>query len=123
MHRLILKSSTFEGGRIELSPSDLPVVLGRSSSVDLSISDGLLSRRHSEIRRNAAGNFEIHDLDSTNLTIVNEQDVTQHELKSGDLILLGDTEISVEIDDSDVDFSEKTTREFQLPPDDRATNN
>ena len=60
------------------------------------------------------GGFEIVDNESTNLTIVNSQDVERATLRSGDTILLGDTEILVEIDAPDIDIHEKTTRELPL---------
>lgn len=114
MARLILKSPIFEDGRINLSTVDLPVTIGRSHRADITISDQLLSRIHSEIRLSACGGFEIADRDSTNLTIVNEQDIDCVLLKTGDRILLGDTEITVEIDAPEVDPHEKTTREIPV---------
>ncbi len=47
------------------------------------------------------GGFEIVDNESTNLTIVNSKDVERAILQSGDSILLGETEILVEIADAD----------------------
>ncbi|MEQ9407852.1 MAG: FHA domain-containing protein, partial [Fuerstiella sp.] len=54
----------------------------------------------------------IRDLDSTNLTIVNEQHITSQVLQTGDRLILGDTEILVEVRNDSPDFNEKTTREF-----------
>jgi pSer/pThr/pTyr-binding forkhead associated (FHA) protein len=116
--KLILVSPGLPDGRVELSPSRLPVVLGRSHRSDLTIDDDLLSRRHSEIRMNGHSQFEIRDLDSTNLTIVNGHDVASHVLQYGDLILLGDTEVKVEIESSDDVMNEKTTRDLNILPKD-----
>lgn len=119
MRRLILTSPGLPNQRVELTGGRLPVVLGRGSAADLKITDELLSRRHSKISLDGHGQFQICDLDSTNLTIVNEQDVTSHVLRTGDRILLGNTEIAVEIIEAAGDFSEQTTRELNAvrPPD------
>ncbi len=116
MPRLILKSAVFTDGAIQLLPGDLPVTLGRSHRADITIHDLLLSRIHAEIRLSETGGFELVDNESTNLTIVNEQDIDQVILKSGDRILLGDTELIVEIDSTDADIHEKTTREIPMIP-------
>ena len=122
MTKLILKSAVFLNGAIELSPAQVPVVLGRSRVADIKINDGLLSRKHTEIRFNSSGQFELHDLQSTNLTIVNEQDVTSHVLQTGDCILLGDTQILVEVILPEGDLSEKTTRDLtMMPPSNNST--
>ena len=114
MARLILKSSVFAEGDIELTESDLPVTLGRSHRADITINDMLLSRIHAEICPGENGGFEIVDNESTNLTIVNNQDIERALLKSGDCLLLGETEILVEIDAPEIDSHEKTTRELPL---------
>ncbi len=121
MHKLILKSTAFSDGDVEYQPGQLPIVMGRSKRADLTIQDDLLSRRHSEIRLSSDGEFLICDLDSTNLTIVNESDVSRHVLKSGDRILLGETEIYVEIERSVEDFNERSTAEITLLPDDASS--
>jgi pSer/pThr/pTyr-binding forkhead associated (FHA) protein len=111
---LILVSDQLPGGRVELTARQLPVVLGRSHTVDLTISDTQLSRRHAEINVNSAGQFELTDLDSTNLTIVNTHDVARHILKTGDEILLGDTEIRVEVRLPQSDIHDQTTKDLPL---------
>ena len=117
MKKLILTSSGLENDRIELTPEKLPIVMGRSRSADVTVSDRLLSRRHAEIRLNDMGQFVICDLDSTNLTIVNEKDVSVHILQTGDRILLGETVIEVTVEMPDPEFNEKTTREIDLMSD------
>ncbi|MEZ6121545.1 MAG: FHA domain-containing protein [Planctomycetaceae bacterium] len=116
MLRLILNSPVFSGGRIELLPTQLPVVLGRSRKCDIPISDSLLSRRHCEIHLTDSGVAEIQDLGSTNLTIVNEHDIDSHILADGDRILLGETEILVEVIMADDDPNERTTRDLTMLP-------
>ena len=114
MARIILKSAVFTDGDIELSEADLPMTLGRSHRADITINDMLLSRIHARICVGKNGGFEIVDNESTNLTIVNDQDIERALLKSGDCILLGETQILVEIDAPEIDVHEKTTRELPL---------
>ena len=114
MARIILKSAVFTDGDIELSEADLPMTLGRSHRADITIKDMLLSRIHARICVGKNGGFELVDNESTNLTIVNDQDIERALLKSGDCILLGETQILVEIDAPEIDGHEKTTRELPL---------
>lgn len=116
MDRIILTSTEFNDGRIELTRDDLPVVLGRSRKCDITIDDSLLSRNHSEIRINEAGRIEIRDMESTNLTIVNDHDIDVHELLNGDVILLGETKIHVEMIVQKDDPNEQTTRDLTMLP-------
>lgn len=112
MVRLILKSAVFPDGRIHLSKGDFPVTLGRSHRADIAINDLMLSRIHAEIRLAENGDFELVDRGSTNLTIVNELDIDRVVLRNGDHLLLGETELIVEIDAPAADIHEKTTREI-----------
>ncbi|MFN9721384.1 MAG: FHA domain-containing protein [Planctomycetota bacterium] len=114
MTSLLLKSAVFSDGHLRLTPGDLPLTIGRSHRADVTINDQLLSRIHCEIRLSADGGFEIVDHESTNLTIVNQQDVTEAKLRTGDVILIGDTELLVEVESQDADIHEKTTREISV---------
>ena len=112
MARLILKSAVFPDGQVYILQGDLPVTLGRSQRADIAINDLLMSRIHAEIRLSEKGEFELVDREATNLTIVNDLDIDRIVLSTGDHILLGDTELIVEIDSPEVDIHEKTTREI-----------
>ena len=116
MPRLILRSDVFPGGELILAPEDLPLTIGRSHRADVAIAYLLLSRIHSEFRLHENGQFEVVDSESTNLTIVNNQDVQQAFLKTGDHLLLGDTELTVAVEYEQTnpleDPHEKTTREL-----------
>lgn len=70
--------------------------IGRSSECDLAISDDEeISKRNSELTLEG-GYVMISDLNSTNGTFVNGVPVkTGHRLKSGDLILIGRTELRI----------------------------
>ena len=109
---LILKSAGFEDGQLELNPKRLPAIIGRSRSADITISDKEMSRRHAEFRMSALGQFELVDLESTNLTIVNTHDVQRHVLRTGDQILLGETEFLVEVYLPRSDLHDQTTKEL-----------
>lgn len=111
-----LISDTFEGGFVQIFVDDLPVILGRSKRADITINDELLSRLHSELRILPMGSIEIRDLDSTNLTIVNEVDVSQSILQDGDILLIGETEIRIAIELSDEESLNRTTRDLTVFP-------
>lgn len=71
------------------------ITIGRSNRLnnDLVIeSDGMISKRHAKITMAAEG-FRITDLNSTNGVWVNDERVSDSELKSGDVIRLGATEL------------------------------
>ena len=71
------------------------VTIGRSSSCDITIEDPEMSRRHAEVT-NHEGTLVVRDLDSTNGTKVNGRTIgAPTALTAGDVILIGNTEISV----------------------------
>jgi hypothetical protein len=70
-------------------------VLGRATGCDLVLSgDTSVSRRHVEIAVRAGECF-LRDLGSCNGTLVNGRRVERAQLRRGDVILLGETEIRV----------------------------
>ena len=87
------------GQRHPLEPPG--VVLGRGTEADLRITDPGVSRRHAEIRVVQDGQgftVTIHDLGSTNGTMVNGQRVTAIALNPGDMIQLGTTTLTFRVD-------------------------
>ncbi|REJ65317.1 MAG: FHA domain-containing protein [Planctomycetota bacterium] len=70
--------------------ADGPISIGRGANSDVRLHDTEVSRRHAEIRRNGSG-CQLLDLGSSNGSFVNGDRVTQHELKSGDQVLIGRT--------------------------------
>lgn len=70
--------------------------LGRSRDRDIVVPDPNVSRQHCEIRHVGYDYFLI-DLDSTNGIEVNGQMVKRHALADGDRIVLGTTELRVEV--------------------------
>ena len=68
-----------------------PVVLGRDESADVVLEDGQISRRHARVTPSAAG-IVVEDLESTNGTFVNHDEVhAPVELAPGDELLVGVT--------------------------------
>lgn len=113
MPLLILRSAVFPEGSLRFSPGDLPVSIGRSHRADIVVEDRLMSRVHAEFRWNSAGEFELADRESTNLAIVNQREVDRAVLHTGDCILLGETELFVEICDAEPgSLHDRTTREI-----------
>jgi pSer/pThr/pTyr-binding forkhead associated (FHA) protein len=85
-----------------------------------------MSRVHAEFRWSTSGEFELADRESTNLAIVNQREVDRAVLRSGDRILLGETELFIEISDAvygSQSLQDRTTREIPVnghnaaPPD------
>ncbi len=67
---------------------DKPVVIGRSSELDMVLVEDMVSRKHAKITWQG-GKPVIEDLGSTNGTFVNGEKVKQQKLKEGDRVLIG----------------------------------
>lgn len=73
----------------------LPAVIGRSSEVDLTITDETVSRRHAELR-GSRGELEIEDRGSSNGTTLNGNPIAGAiTLHDGDLLGLGSATVLV----------------------------
>jgi hypothetical protein len=66
-------------------------VVGTAADCDVVLSGRKISRKHCAIRFEG-GEFQIADLDSTNGTWVNAEQVQRHDLIDNDLIKIGDVE-------------------------------
>jgi Nif-specific regulatory protein len=86
--RLVGISGPVEGGIFALADEEISI--GRDRSNLLPIEDSSVSRRHCSIRRLAADQFEIRDMESRNGTAVNGLPITARVLQDGDEIRLGD---------------------------------
>jgi pSer/pThr/pTyr-binding forkhead associated (FHA) protein len=76
------------GRQIELTR---PLVLGRDDSADVVLEDGQISRRHARVTPSSGG-VTVEDLESTNGTFVNSDEVyAPVELRPGDELLVGVT--------------------------------
>jgi hypothetical protein len=81
----------YPGGRFPLR-GDL-IALGRARECEIHLSDPNVSRRHAEIRSDG-GFYAIDDLGSTNGTELNGQRIKHARLSDGDVIAIGQTELT-----------------------------
>lgn len=79
----------YEGGRYALRPNS-ELIMGRSSEVEMTMIDTMVSRRHARLTT-YHGVIVLEDMGSANGTYVNGQRITSHiQLKVGDTILVGE---------------------------------
>lgn len=83
-----------EGRRVPLTARVSTV--GRSRDCDVVVADPNVSRVHAEVRHIGV-DYYLVDMGSTNGTEVNGQVVTRHALADGDTIVMGTSEIKVEL--------------------------
>jgi len=83
---------------------DLPVVIGRETSATLCVADASVSRRHSQIEREAE-HFVIEDLESLNGTFVNDVPVKRRQLQHGDRVRIGDSQFIFLTHEADMNSS------------------
>ncbi|MAR11111.1 MAG: histidine kinase [Blastopirellula sp.] len=77
-----------QGKRFELGQG--PVSVGRDVANTIQLHDTEVSRRHAEFRSEGDA-VVVVDLDSSNGTFINSQEVSSQQLRSGDRILIGKT--------------------------------
>jgi DNA-binding NtrC family response regulator len=88
------------GVRIELSDaSPQRVLIGKSPSCELRLTDNEVSRRHAALER-TGDSLRITDLNSTNGTFVDRVRVFDAELAGGEIIRIGASTLSVEVEES-----------------------
>jgi hypothetical protein len=84
------------GRRLLIPPRG--ATIGRSRDCDIVLDDAGVSRRHAELRPEAAASWTIEDLGSTNGVRVNGATVAgPHPLRTGDRIGMGSTEMTFEV--------------------------
>lgn len=78
--------------------SDKLLRAGRLNSLEITLDDTSVSRRHAEVRLDADGNWTVRDLESTNGTFLNGTKLTPgpHLLKSRDVVQFGKIAMLVE---------------------------
>ena len=69
------------------------MIIGRADDVDVRLARAGVSRRHALVRRLNDEQFVLADLDSTNGTFVNSQQIEEVTLKDQDLIGIGDSRL------------------------------
>src|ERR1700722_1754271 len=81
------------GGRLRRVPLPAgPLTIGRNITNLLVIDEVMASRFHCVIDKTKTG-FRVRDMDSRNGTLLNGQPVKMAELKAGDIIAIGSTEL------------------------------
>lgn len=95
--RLVLTIAAANGSRVVVEVPVGDSVIGRSHSADIKLPEETVSSEHAQIRWNGKRAW-IRDLDSTNGTTLRDRRVTGWaEVRTGDALRLGATEISVSI--------------------------
>src|SRR6185295_9435667 len=84
--RLVVIEGPLKGNVIPLDKKE--IVIGRDSTVQLSVQDSSLSRRHCKISQES-GNFKIADLESLNGTFVDRIPIKEKALQHGNEIEIG----------------------------------
>jgi pSer/pThr/pTyr-binding forkhead associated (FHA) protein len=67
-------------------------VVGRLKACDICLADANASREHAAFEREGTG-WAIHDLGSTNGTMLNGEPVSRQRLREGDVVVIGVTEL------------------------------
>jgi two-component system cell cycle response regulator len=84
------KDSTNLGRRFVLDEHAPAITVGRGTESAIVLQSEGVSRRHARVEH-ADGQWIVVDLGSTNGTYVNDEPITEHRLRRGDLMKIGDT--------------------------------
>jgi pSer/pThr/pTyr-binding forkhead associated (FHA) protein len=97
-------SGKYQGGEFPLA-SDKPVIVGRSSDLEMVLIEDMVSRKHARISMQG-DQIWIEDLGSTNGTFVNGEKIKRARLKEGDRVLIGTSILKLIAADGSRDPSE-----------------
>lgn len=93
---------------------DRPIVIGRDPTSDFVLADGEVSGQHARITPSPDGSATVEDLESTNGTFVNQNELEgPAHLDAGDELLLGVSVLQLRSVD---DFRARGSGVIQLPP-------
>ncbi|MDQ7026446.1 MAG: DUF3662 domain-containing protein [Anaerolineae bacterium] len=104
------------GGEATIPITEALINIGRSDDNHIMIDDKFVSRHHLQIRLRF-GVYTLFDVNSRIGTFVNNVRVTEHQLQTGDVIRIGDTQIIYVTDESQDKNAHGTTQTFK-PVDD-----
>lgn len=92
---------------------DRPIVIGRDAQCDLVLQDGEVSGQHARITPSPDGSATVEDLETTNGTFVNQNElIGPARLDPGDELLLGVSVLQIRTTD---DFRARGSGVIQLP--------
>jgi pSer/pThr/pTyr-binding forkhead associated (FHA) protein len=100
---LVVTDGEWMGRRVRLR--DAPVIVGRGIDADLQIRDPTVSRHHCVFWR-VAGRFWVRDLGSMNHTRVNNRFASITELFVGDVVVVGQTALTLTPDEQTEDAAQ-----------------
>jgi pSer/pThr/pTyr-binding forkhead associated (FHA) protein len=86
-------SGKYQGGEFPIV-NDKPIIVGRSSDLDMVLVEDMVSRKHARITMQQ-DQIWIEDLGSTNGTFVNGEKIKRARLKEGDRVLIGTSILKV----------------------------
>jgi pSer/pThr/pTyr-binding forkhead associated (FHA) protein len=86
-----------KAGKVFVLALESSTSLGRAKANDIVLEDVAVSSQHCRIRPEQ-GRFVLHDLKSTNGTLVNDQRVNRHTLAEGDVIRIGETSLQFRLE-------------------------
>ena len=112
MPRLIVLRGVDEGKQFDVSGP--AVVVGRHSSNPVSLHDTQVSRRHMELRSLPDGGYQLFDLGSGNGTLLNGQPVRAAPLRTGDRIVVGQTQLLYTTGRADAPVRDELTERVRL---------
>jgi predicted nucleic acid-binding Zn-ribbon protein len=113
MARLLFRDSQGREGTVELSPTET-VYVGRGLECAIRTDDGMVSRRHSQIRMEG-GRFVVEDLGSANGTHLNNIRVQKQALGHGDIVQCGSLLIRF-IEEGAVNILQQPVPQGSAPP-------
>lgn len=99
--------SNRNAGKSHRVPVDVPIILGRTKDCAVVVEDAAASRHHMEIIPRS-DSFYWRDLNSTNGVMVNDQSMTEGELRHGDRIRIGSTVFYFEVGEQEEQEELKT---------------
>jgi hypothetical protein len=113
MARLLFRDSQGREGTVELSPTET-VYVGRGLECAIRTDDGMVSRRHSQIRMEG-GRYVVEDLGSANGTHLNSTRVQKQALGHADVIQCGSLMIRF-VDEGAVNVVQQAVPQMSAPP-------
>lgn len=88
MPSLTVTGEPFSGKKVIFEEGQEELIIGRDDDCDLSLNDGVISRRHATLCVKWGG-YVLTDLDSKNNTFVNGHKIKETTLKDGDEVVFG----------------------------------